>query len=135
MTAQRLPRSLLAEIEQRTQKAPHAEVCGLIAASPDGSLRHYPIANISETPEKRFEMDPAEQIAAFRSMREAGEELYAVYHSHPGGPAVPSDRDRTELVYPQALQLVIGVQDGRPETRAWRLDGEATTEIPLERSP
>jgi proteasome lid subunit RPN8/RPN11 len=57
-----------------------------------------------------------------RHMREAGEELFAIYHSHPHAPAEPSVRDIAEAAYPQAIYLIISLNTtGVLELRGFRL--------------
>ncbi len=54
-------------------------------------------------------MEPQSQIDAMRTMRESGEKLFAIYHSHPHAPASPSPLDRDEAAYPDALYLIISL--------------------------
>ena len=80
----------------------------------------------------RFEMDPGEHIRAFRRMRERGEALFAIYHSHPGAPAIPSQRDINGLAYPDAFYLIVSLQyESQPEIRAWRHTAGDLREIAL----
>ena len=83
------------------------EICGLISIDRRSRLRIYPISNIADSPGRRFEMDPGEQIAAMRRMREQDENLFAIYHSHPDGPAEPSATDIACASYPETLYLII----------------------------
>ena len=99
---------------------PTREICGLIGARDGAAVAHYPITNIAPDTARRYHMDPAAQIAAFRAMRLRGESLAAIYHSHPAGLPLPSPRDLCEWSYPDALCLIIGLAGGRPRLRAWR---------------
>ena len=121
-----LPITLVNKILTHAQRSPESEVCGLIAASDGVPDTVYPIANVADAPEKLFAMDPAAQIEAMRLMREADEELYAIYHSHPHAPAQPSQRDLEESAYPQALYLIVSLNtEGVLEMQGFRLhDGE-----------
>ena len=129
----RLPRSIVNQLLHHAQQSPDGEVCGLIG-SKDGLSSHcYPIANIATAPQRLFVMDPAQQIAAMRSMRERGEELFAIYHSHPAGPSIPSATDRAQANYPETLYLIISLQTrGVLEMQGFLLDGDTITEVPLE---
>lgn len=113
-------RALCDRLRAEAAAHPMREVCGLIGAREGVALTHYPIANIAPDAGRRYRMDPAEQIAAFRAMRLRGEVLAAIYHSHPEGPPIPSPRDLCEWSYPEALCLIIGLAGGRPRLRAWR---------------
>jgi proteasome lid subunit RPN8/RPN11 len=78
-------------------------------------------------------MDPAQQIAALRTMRESGEQLFAIYHSHPNSPPLPSPTDLAQSNYPEALYLIISLQTrGVLEMRGFRLNDGAVTEAALE---
>lgn len=129
----RLPRPIVNRLLYHAQQSPDNEVCGLIG-SKDGLPAHcYPIANIATAPQRLFAMDPAQQIAAMRSMREQGEELFAIYHSHPAGPSIPSATDLAQANYPETLYLIISLQTrGVLEMQGFLLNGDTITEVPLE---
>ena len=122
-----LPRALVQDLFHHAQSAPDAEVCGLIAQTKSQQLRRLKIRNVVSDPSRLFRMDEAEQVAAMQAMRQAEETLFAIYHSHPSAPAVPSARDLEEIGYPDAWQLIISLNTkGVLELRAWRLEnGEA----------
>ena len=55
-------------------------------------------------------------------MRASGEELLAVYHSHPTSEPVPSRRDVEENTYGETVvHLIVGHITGNPHVRAWWL--------------
>jgi proteasome lid subunit RPN8/RPN11 len=105
------PRRLADQILQHALSSPELEVCGLVAGNNGQPLRVIPVRNVSDRPRRRFVMDPAEQIDAQRGMRELGEELFAIYHSHPRGPAYPSPTDLEQAAYPQALCLIVSLDN------------------------
>lgn len=113
-------RALCHRLRAEAVAQPTREVCGLIGARDGVAVTHYPIANIAPDADHSYHMDPAAQIAAFRTMRLHGETLAAIYHSHPAGPPIPSARDLCEWSYPEALCLIVGLSGGRPRLRAWR---------------
>jgi proteasome lid subunit RPN8/RPN11 len=121
-----LPITLVNKVLTHAQHEPENEVCGLIAACDGMPGSVYPIANVADVPEKLFAMDPAAQIEAMRQMREGGEELFAIYHSHPHAPAQPSARDLEEAAYPEVLYLIVSLDTkGVLEMQGFRLhDGE-----------
>jgi proteasome lid subunit RPN8/RPN11 len=105
----------------------------LISARDGEPVRLYPVPNISPTPERLFEMDPKAQIDAMRRMRDAGEALFAIYHSHPRGPATPSAEDLAQAAYPEALYLIVSLQ--APESaqlRAFWLRGGQAEPVELQ---
>lgn len=114
------------------QKQPDVEVCGLVGAVDGQPTGLYPVANISETPESSFQMEPQAQIRAMEAMREHGETLLAIYHSHPATPPEPSARDLDEIGYPDALMLIISLNiKGVLEMRAWQRTDDGVAELPL----
>ena len=128
-----LPITLVNRILTHAQHSPESEVCGLIAAQDGVPARVYPIANVADLPDKLFAMDPAAQIEAMRQMREGGEELFAIYHSHPHSPAQPSARDLEEAAYPQALYLIVSLDTkGVLEMQGFRLHDGKIDKIDLE---
>jgi len=101
------------------------EGCGILAGMENVVTRFVPIANrlASAT---AFDMEPAELIAALRSIREAGERMLAVGHSHPNGPATPSRRDIESAYYPEAAHIIVSLASAEsPVARGFRIvDGE-----------
>ena len=127
-----LPRPVVNRILGHAQSAPEREVCGLVAAR-NGRMRCIPVDNTASDPQRRFVMDPAAQIEAMRAMREAGEELFAIYHSHPRAPAEPSAADLEQSGYPQALHLIVSLNtEGVLELRGYRYADGGPEAVQLE---
>lgn len=127
-----IPRPLVNQILAQAQRAGRTEVCGLIG-SHDGVPSHcYPVANVAENPARRFTMDPQGQFDAQRTMRERDEELWAIYHSHPDQPALPSEVDIEQSNYPGALYLIVSLNTtGVLELRGFRMDSGEPTVVDL----
>lgn len=124
-----LPRPLVQKLFAHAQTEPEAEVCGLIGGSDGQARSHYPVPNKAPEPNRLFDMDEQAQIMAMKSMRERGEELFAIYHSHPSAPPEPSQRDTSEQGYPEAWYLIISLNiKGVLEMRAWRQHGDGLQE-------
>ncbi len=128
-----LPRPLVNRLLADAQAHPEEEVCGLVGARDGHATSLYPVPNVSDDPGRLFDMDPKALIDAMRTLRERGESLFAIYHSHPHAPAVPSAEDLRQAAYPDAVYLIVSLNtEGVLEMRAWRLrEGEAE-EIELE---
>ncbi len=128
-----LPRALVNQILHHAQSSPEREVCGLIGARDGIPHSCHPVANAAATPQVRFQLDPAGQIQAMRQIRENGEELFAIFHSHPAAPAEPSPTDLAEAVYPDALYLVISLDTkGVLEMRGFRIgEDKSVAEVTL----
>jgi proteasome lid subunit RPN8/RPN11 len=122
-----LPRMLVNRVLTLAQSKSEEEICGLIGAVFVQDQLHpeqvWPIRNVAHERGHLFQMDPTEQIDALRQMREQGRVLFAIYHSHPHAPAVPSQRDADEAAYPDALYLIISLNTkGVLEMQGYRLD-------------
>ena len=109
------------------------EACGLLSGDPaTGSLRRFhPARNVHRSP-LRFSLDPRDLVRITYEIEAAREELLAIFHSHPNGPAEPSPTDVREARYPAALHLLSG-RGG--ELRAWRIRDGRAEELPLEVVP
>lgn len=81
----------------------------------------YPVVNVAEEPKARFVMEPEAQLAAMREIRDSGLELLGTYHSHPGSPAYPSERDGELALYPALAHLIVSLVGGRPDFRCFRI--------------
>ncbi len=128
----KMSRTLATRLLFEAQKQPDAEVCGFVSARDGVPQDIHPVTNIAPEPERRFDMDPAGQIAALRAIRKAGDEMLAIYHSHPSAPPEPSIHDLEGMGYPDALYLIISLNiKGVLEMRAWQRDGESMSERQL----
>jgi proteasome lid subunit RPN8/RPN11 len=127
-----ISRKLTNQLLHLAQLSPDNEVCGLVG-SQDGVPCHcYPVANVAEQPRQRFLLDAGQQISAMAKMREQGEALFAIYHSHPAAPAQPSSADLELAAYPEALYLIISLNTkGILEMRGFKIDQKTAREIPL----
>lgn len=120
-----VPASLLAELIAQARAALPNECCGFLAGRIENdvgiAITRYAIRNTHASP-TRYLTEPVDVFAAFRAMRQSGEELLAVYHSHPTSAPVPSRRDIEENTYGEtAVHLIVGHIDREPMVRAWWL--------------
>lgn len=69
----------------------------------------------------RFEVDPLDHMTAQREARAAGLEVLGAWHSHPRGPARPSERDVREAL-PGWVHVVVDASSGA--WLAWSLGAE-----------
>ena len=127
-----IPRKLTNQLLHLAQLSPDLEVCGLVSSQNGVPSQCYPVANVAEHPQQRFQLDAGQQISAMAKMRESGEELFAIYHSHPASPAQPSANDLELAAYPDALYLIISLNTkGILEMRGFKIQQNTALEIPL----
>jgi len=127
-----IPRKITNQLLHLAQISPDIEVCGLIGSKNGLPTHCYPIKNIAEHPQQRFLLDAGQQISAMAKMREMGEELFSIYHSHPITPAQPSTHDLEQAAYPDALYLIISLNTkGILEMRGFKIYEKTALEIPL----
>jgi proteasome lid subunit RPN8/RPN11 len=113
----------LSAIVAHARETAPAECCGLIGGANDArSISIYRLRNVTPNPERAYEAAPEELFAAQRQMRERGEDLIAIYHSHPRtDEPFPSETDVKLAYYPSATYLIIGLGGERPVVRAFKI--------------
>jgi proteasome lid subunit RPN8/RPN11 len=102
---------------------PRLEVCGLLGERGGLIKSYYPVDNIAEERRHAFLMDPEGQLRAMRIMRERGETMAGIFHSHPDTPARPSSRDLHELRYADVYYFIASLQYSIPEIKVYYFDG------------
>jgi proteasome lid subunit RPN8/RPN11 len=88
------------------------ECCGLVGGREGEARNVYRLRNVSEEPERAYSASIKDLIDAQKLMRERGEELLGIYHSHPNSsePA-PSETDVRLAYHPSAIYFIIGFTD------------------------
>jgi proteasome lid subunit RPN8/RPN11 len=108
------------------------ECCGMIATQNGRAVRVYRATNSAASP-LRYEIDGMEQYRIQMEIEERGWELGAIYHSHTRSRPYPSQTDINLATYPDSLYVIVGLADGDPDVRAYRIvDGQvaqATLEV------
>lgn len=94
--ALRIPEKVCEQVLRHAAETLPEECCGLLLGRPGEVLEAVPAANVASDRLRRYQVDPAAHFAAIRLSRATGVEVIGAYHSHPRGPAVPSDTDRAE---------------------------------------
>jgi proteasome lid subunit RPN8/RPN11 len=118
-----LNKDQLAEIIHYAQESNPDECCGLIGGTSRQQARTlYPLRNVSKHPRLAYEAAPEDLFAAQRQMRERGETLLAIYHSHPRSTdPTPSETDVRQAFYPTATYLIVGLGGVDPVVKAFQI--------------
>jgi [CysO sulfur-carrier protein]-S-L-cysteine hydrolase len=121
-----IARDMLDEIAAHAHEEAPNECCGMIGARDGGAVTLYRARNAEASP-LRYVVHPQDQFRIMEQMEERGEELGAIYHSHTGSAAYPSQTDiNLADGWPDPLYVICSIADpGPPEVRAFAIrDGE-----------
>ena len=99
------------------------ECCGLIGGPVEGVAQSvYRLRNVAANARVTYEAAPEDLFAAQRKMRARGEQLLAIYHSHPRATdPYPSETDVRLAYYPTAVYLIVGLGNQEPCLKAFRI--------------
>ena len=99
-----------------------AECCGLVGGVNDNTTTVYQLRNVTPDPHVAYEAAPEELFKAQRQMRDRGEVLLAIYHSHPrSAEPSPSETDVRLAYYPLAAYLIVGLAGDQPVVKAFKI--------------
>lgn len=129
----RITQAMLDEMVAHAREDLPNECCGLIGGS-DGEARSlYRARNAFASPFS-YRVDPGDQYRIIeKEMRDRGEELVAIYHSHTKSPAYPSQTDLNEAVsWPEQVYLIVSLADpDAPDVKAYWLKDEKIADAEL----
>ena len=112
----------LDEILDHARAEAPRECCGLVGGTSGHAQTVYPTRNAAADPFVTYEAAPEDLFAAQRAMRERGEQLLAIYHSHPrSNDPQPSETDVRLAYYPSAVYFIVGLGNEEPCLRAFRI--------------
>jgi [CysO sulfur-carrier protein]-S-L-cysteine hydrolase len=110
------------EMMAHASEANPEECCGLIGGMDRTAQTVYRLRNQSADPLVAYEAAPQELFAAQKQMRERGEQLLAIYHSHPRSiDPTPSETDVRLAFYPSAIYFIIGMSTDKRPLGAFRI--------------
>jgi len=117
-------------VDHARVEAPN-ECCGVLGGLDGAAATFYPARNAFESP-MRFEIDSGDQIRIMNEIESAGEQLIAVYHSHPKTEAAPSQTDvNLAAWWPGAVWVIASLAGDEPVVRAFTIDGNEVEEVEL----
>ncbi len=95
----RLPRACLEQTLSHLRAAMPHEGVGLWLGRAGRVVEVWPLRNVHARPWERYEAEPQSLLEAVRYIEREGLELVAIVHSHPRGPAQPSETDRAQAFW------------------------------------
>jgi proteasome lid subunit RPN8/RPN11 len=105
-------------------------VSGILAGTGEHVVRVYPIRNAHTDPVRRYEMDPREQLHAYRDIEDAGLDVIAYYHSHPD--FAKGELSRTDLALASEGDYALYALVHRGVVHAFAVEDGAAREVPIE---
>lgn len=97
------------------------EACGILIGHEGGQVTEIISSpNLSDTPERSFEIDPSLIIALQKKYRGHDEKIIGHYHSHPDGQAAPSIHDQAQNYDESLIWLIVSVtESGAGDMKAY----------------
>lgn len=111
------------------------EACGLLGGTieENGDKRVekvYLLENIDHSRE-HFSMDPREQLASVKDMRQNGWKPLGNWHSHPETPSRPSEEDKRLAYDSKASYLILSLAAEEPVLNAFHIEGDIAEKEPI----
>ena len=123
-----IPLSIREEVIAHCQRHYPKEACGLLAADATGAIvQMYPMKNIENTA-IGYAMDPKQQLLVEKQMRQQGQQLVGIFHSHTASAAEPSSVDIELAISPDVAYVLVSLKDqSNPDFKSYRINGAEVT--------
>lgn len=119
----RISKALYDEVIAHCRRHDPKEACGILAGQAETVSQVYPMTNVEDSP-IGYAMDPKEQLVVEKQMRQRGQQMVGIYHSHTATAAYPSPVDVGLAVSPDVSYVVVSLKDrGHPDVKSYRIDG------------
>jgi proteasome lid subunit RPN8/RPN11 len=115
------------------------EACGILAGKDNSVEKIYCMTNAKPGP-AYYEMDAEEQFRVMKNIRESGSAMVGMFHSHPSGPAYPSNVDVEKAYwpgsqlpnYPDAVYIIVSLMNrAQPIIKGFSIEEGKVSEVPL----
>jgi proteasome lid subunit RPN8/RPN11 len=124
-----IPRKILDTMISHCVREAPLECCGILGGiAPPLVTSIYLLRNESQS-ETRYSADPHDLINTQLELRRRGEDILAIYHSHPRWHAIPSRTDLAENYYGEVPRIIVSLLGDSPDVRVWRLDPDSFLEL------
>jgi proteasome lid subunit RPN8/RPN11 len=116
-----LTEAVYEEILTHAREGKPQEVCGILRGRGPTAFQLVRGRNIAPDPIQDYVIDTQTLLRQF-DFEEEGDEMVAIYHSHPVSPAYPSASDAWNAHYPDTAYIICSLEvDDAPVVRAFRL--------------
>jgi [CysO sulfur-carrier protein]-S-L-cysteine hydrolase len=130
----RISQQLVDEIVAHAREDLPNECCGMVGGRDGEATTVYRARNEFESP-LRFGVDSKDLFRIIqKEMPPRGEELVAIYHSHTGSPAYPSQTDvnMAKDSWPEAMWIIVSLENEvQPDVKAYWLKDLTVSEVEL----
>ena len=127
-----LPRAIHDEIIAHALEGAPEEICGILSGRDGVATELVRGRNEAANRIMDYWVDGQTLLKQF-DFEDRGEEMIAIYHSHPVDEAYPSATDARNAFYPDATYLICSLyQQGQPVVRAYRLVAESLPARPVD---
>jgi proteasome lid subunit RPN8/RPN11 len=127
----RISAQLLDELIAHARDDAPNECCGMIAAADGQFTEHFRAENEFASP-MRFQIASGDQIRITNEIEARGEEIGAIFHSHPNTEAYPSQTDvNLAAWWPGVAWVICSLAGPEPSVRMFDIDGSALEEVEL----
>ena len=129
----RIPTEIVDEIIAHAREEAPTECCGMIGARDGAATSLYRARNAEASP-LRYTVHPTDQLRIMDEIEDRDEELAAIYHSHTGSRAYPSQTDvNLAENWPDPLYVICSIADPeRPDVRAFAMRDGDVDEVALD---
>jgi len=118
----RLPDALARGMIEHAQQEYPKECCGFLVGPTGDAREQVRLTNIDPDPVMRYEADAKEMKRAYDQLYDRDWDVVSIYHSHTHTPAYPSPTDVKLARDPNAVYVLVSLQDrGHPDVRAFRI--------------
>ena len=122
MSIVHLARTVYDGIIAHAREGKPEEICGILRGRDGQAMELFRARNLAEDKIDNYDVDPQTLLKQFE-FEEAGDEMVAIYHSHPVSVAYPSATDAWNAHYPETYYLICSLEfDDAPVIRAFRME-------------
>ncbi len=122
-----VPKSVVDAMLQHCRAEAPNEACGVLIGHGDHVEDLQSMTNLEASP-VAYRMDPYEQLQLQKRLRQSGQELVAIYHSHVATQAYPSVTDIQQAYDDRPIYIICSLrQPQEPDVRGFRIqDGKVS---------
>jgi [CysO sulfur-carrier protein]-S-L-cysteine hydrolase len=132
LAAMKISRQMLDEMIAHAREEAPNECCGMIGGVDGEAVSIHRTRNAEASP-FRYSIDAQELIDTYNEIEASGQDLTAIYHSHTGSAAYPSQTDINLAGWPNAVYVIVSLQDAdAPEIRGFWIREGKIEETPLD---